>query len=197
MQYYFAGVFGVKSKQITAVAVAQKSGTVNGVSGLRPWALKNTYTYTYGLQFVLKVGGGDGSNGYYGIVAYGDQNANASNVYKDNITNGYDGVVKVGDVVETGQGNDNVKNVINALMSKSGDTSGDYTKATPGNSRVILIPKIDVSNQKVTGFSVIYLKSVDNQGNITANFLYDTSWTQSDQDAHEDWGLQNKAKLVL
>ena len=201
VQYAFARVFGFTQNTISATATATKGAAFNGVSGLRPWALSekdqtnptNDYVYTYGLQFRLKEGGGGGSNGYFGCVSFGAQKGD-SNTYKDNITDGYDGVVHLNDQINTANGNMNVKQVINALITKSGDTAGDYTKAQPGDSRVVLIPKIN-SSMKVIGFAVIYLKSVDNQGYITANFLYDTTWSEQDKAAHNDWGL-NSPKLV-
>ena len=212
VNHSFARVLRLTDTNVSARAVAEKSGITSGISGLRPWALvdkyevkggtkKNPtskwvdYKYTYGLEFELKAGGGGGSNGYYGVVAFGDQNANSSAVYQGNITNGYDGTLKIGNPVYDGAGNMNVKQVINALMVKSGDTSGDYTKATKGNSRVVLVPKIDAQSRKVIGFAAIYLKSVDNQGYITANFLYDTTWSEEDQGSHEDWGLKSNVKL--
>ncbi|MZQ76184.1 MAG: hypothetical protein GT589_08565 [Peptoclostridium sp.] len=212
VQYAFAKFLGYTNTDVDARAVAQKIDSSTGISGLRPWALKNQYEveggtkkeptsewvdyiYTYGQEFVLKVGGGGGSQGYYGVVAFGDQNANSADVYKDNITNGYDGIVKIGDFIMDGPGNMNVKNVINALMTESGDTEGDYTKAKIGNSRVVLIPKIDAQTKEVIGFAAIYLKSVDNQGYITANFLYDTTWSDEQKDSLEDWGLET-VKLI-
>jgi hypothetical protein len=52
------------------------------------------------------------------------------------------------------------------------------------------------SDFKVIGFAVIYIKSVDNQGYITANFLYDTTWSEADREAHYDWGLNSNVKLI-
>lgn len=212
VSYTFARIFGFTSTEISVRSVAQKGGISDGVSGLRPWALVNqyeeiggtkknpTYTwvdynYTYGLEFELKAGGGGGSNGFFGAVGYGTQNPNSANVYKDNITNGYDGIVNIGDTVLAGSGNMNVKQVINALLTASGDTAGDYTKATNGNSRVVIVPKIDAQTLEVIGFAVIYLKSVDNQGYITANFLYDTTWSDAEKGSLEDWGLNSNIRL--
>jgi len=195
VKYSFAGALGFKQTDVSARAVASRVGSSSGISGLRPWVLQNTYNYTYGLEFDLKQGGGGGSNGYYGIVSFGDQGGDA-NTYKGNITDGYDGTVKIGDIVNDANGNKNVKKVINDLMTQSGDYDGDYTKAQNGNSRVVLVAKIDSSSLKVIGFSAIYLKSVDNKGEITANFLYDTTWSPADQAGHNDWGLNSKVKLT-
>ncbi len=214
VEYTFARVLGFNNTTVSARAVASNTGTSSGESGLRPWAVQSKYkemggkkgdtwtgnwldyTYSYGLEFELKEGGGGGSNGYYGVAAFGDQNASSADVYKDNITNGYDGIVKIGDIIKDGPGNKNVKNVINDLMTESGDTEGDYTKATKGDSRVIIIPKVDPTNSnKVIGFAAIYLKSVDQQGYITANFLYDTTWSESQKESHDDWGLE-PVKLI-
>lgn len=193
VQNSFAGVLGFDQADVSAYAVALR-GSSEGVSGLRPWALKDNYTYTYGLEFELKEGGGGGSNGYYGVISFGTQGGDA-NTYKGNIEYGYNGTVEIGDFVNDAPGNMNVKKVINDLMDKSGDTSRDYTKAKEGNSRVVLVPKID-SSFEVIGFAVLYLVSVDNQGYITANFLYDTTWSKEEQTKHYDWGLNSRAKLI-
>ncbi|NLJ31883.1 MAG: hypothetical protein GX424_09845 [Clostridiales bacterium] len=194
VEYTFARVLGYQSTTVTVKAVASRSGVEGGISGLRPWAITDKYSYTYGEEFVLKVGGGGGSQGYYGIVSFGSQGGDA-NTYKGNILDGYDGIVKIGDIVKDASGNKNVKKDINELMDRSGDTLGDYTKATDGDSRVVIIPKIDANNV-VIGFSAIYLESVDNKGYITANFLYDTTWTEEQQGTHNDWGLNSDVKLT-
>lgn len=214
VEYTFARVLGFNNTTVSAKAVASNTGASSGISGLRPWAVQSKYkemggkkgdtwtgnwldyTYTYGLEFELKAGGGGGSNGYYGVAAFGNQNASSGDVYKKNISDGYDGIVMIGDYIEDGPGNKNVKNVINDLMTASGDTEGDYTKATKGNSRVVFVPKVDPTNLQVIGFAAIYLKSVDNQGYITANFLYDTTWSESQKGSYDDWGLESNIKLT-
>lgn len=213
MKYTFAQIFGLTSTDVTASAVAQRGGVSTGISGVRPWALEDQYevtggtkkdptsewvdyVYTYGEEFELKIGGGGGSNGYYGIVAFEGQNASSANVYKDNITNGYDGVIKIGDYVYDGPGNKNVKQTIEELMTRSDNSGGQYENATEGDSRVVIVPKIDAQTLTVIGFAAIYLESVDNQGYITAVFLYDTTWSEEDQAAYYDWGLNSKITLV-
>ncbi|MBR0575163.1 hypothetical protein KCG48_02295 [Proteiniclasticum sp. BAD-10] len=200
--YFFAQIFGFADTEVTVRTVAQKKGNLKEVVGLRPWALRNQYSieqagiktwvdyhYTYGMELVLKDGGGDGFQGLYRIVGYGDQNPNAADIYKKNIADGYSGKVQLGDLVIEGSGNMNVKGEIDALMKRTGDTSEDYTKATHGNSRVVFIPKIDAHTKEVLGFAAIYLKSVDTHGNITVNFLYDTTWSEVEKSKVENWGL--------
>lgn len=215
INYTFAKILGFNDRTISATATAVNENYTSGVSGLRPWALTDKYkemggkngktwtgnwldySYTYGLEFTLKEGGGGGSNGYYGIVSFGSQGGDA-NTYKDNITYGYNGNVKINDYVNDANGNKNVKNVIENLMTQSGDTNSDgtdYSNAKKGNSRVVTVPKIN-SDLKVIGFAVIYIKSVDNQGYITANFLYDTTWSDADKEAHYDWGLNSNVRLT-
>lgn len=89
----FAGVLNPTLKStgtdVSARAVATKKAIPGGISGLRPWAITNKckefgadgtwtgnwldYTFTYGQEFQLKAGGGDGTNGYYGRVSFGTQ----------------------------------------------------------------------------------------------------------------------------
>lgn len=194
------------STTVSASATASKE---DGVSGLRPWALtdkykemkteKNkevwtgkwiAYTYTYGLEFELKEGGGGGSKGYYGIISFEDQGTDAD-TYKGNISSGYDGTININDYVNDASGNKNVKNIIEELL-----VGGDnYLTATKNSPRVVVIPKID-STFKVIGFAVIFLKSVDNQGYITANFLYDTTWPTETKEEHDYWAIDYKVSLV-
>jgi hypothetical protein len=193
----------------TVVSASATASKEDGVSGLRPWALtdkykeikteKNkevwtgnwiSYTYTYGLEFELKQGGGGGSNGYYGIISFEEQGTDA-NTYKGNITSGYSGTININDYVNDASGNKNVKKDIEKLLVGN----DNYLTATKSSPRVVVIPKID-STFKVIGFAVIYLKSVDNQGLITANFLYDTTWPSETKEEHDDWAIDAKIKLI-
>lgn len=212
IQTMFAKVFLINHTAVRATATAYKGGITDGISGVRPWAIFGKYEvvggtnknptstwvdYTYGLEFTVKEGGGDGENGSFGIYRFGDQKS-GNNINKLNITNGYDGIVKIGDTIYDDSGNKASKKEINELMTKSGDTDTDsynYTNAPIGDSRVVIIPRID-ANYKVIGFVVIYLDSVDNKASITGHFLYDTTWSEVQKASHSDWGLNSKVKLI-
>lgn len=206
--HMFASIFDLSSSS-TAVIASATAIKEDGVSGLRPWAItdkykemvdeKNkevwtgkwlSYTYTYGLEFELKQGGGGGSNGYYGIISFDTQGIDAS-TYKENISGGYSGTIKINDYVNDASGNKNVKKDIEELLVGN----DNYLTATKNSPRVVLIPKID-STFKVIGFAVIFLKSVDNQGLITANFLYDTTWPSETKEEYDDWAIDYKVKLI-
>ena len=189
--YTFAKIIGFDQKTVSSAATALKGGT--STAGLRPWAFDDSASHKYGDSFVLKLGGGGGTGGFYEIVSYGDQGNDAS-TYQSNITYGYPGAVSLGDTVNAVNGNKNVKKAIEEVIYRSGDTLGDYTKAPAGDSRVVLVPEID-SNFIVIGYAAIYLESVDNQGYLYARFLYDTTWDEITRSEHNSWGLNNP-KLI-
>lgn len=210
--YIFAKVLGLPDPVVEASAVAQRSGG-DGVSGLRPWALDDEFDYEYGDELILKNGAGDGTTGYYGVVAFGSQNANAASVYSDNVEFGYGGIVNIGDIIKQGQGNNNnVKAEIAYMMD---DGTDDYTDLTALTKRVVLVPKIDADTLEVIGFAAMYLEIyAENSGKkysdlgmkageLRVNILYDTTWSEEYKEEIEneyEWvkelALFNSIKLV-
>ncbi|MGH7949051.1 MAG: pilus assembly protein TadG-related protein, partial [Candidatus Binataceae bacterium] len=95
--YYFAKVLGLSSGQVVARATAglQTAGAARKVV---PIGVQYNTTYTYGQQLTLNTGVAPGN---WDPLALGGTGAS---IYGDNIVNGYQGVIHVGDYVPTETG---------------------------------------------------------------------------------------------
>jgi Flp pilus assembly protein TadG len=89
--FAFAQVFGVKSKLVTVVAGAAKVSP-GGISGLMPWGITQDTVdaATPGQLVTIKAGGGGGTTGNYGGMAY---DGRGGSVYGDTILHGAIGTI--------------------------------------------------------------------------------------------------------
>jgi Flp pilus assembly protein TadG len=105
---YFAKLFGFSTITVRVQSIAA-AGQATAATSLMPWAVCQPGNQTPNpcASVTLKfsdVGGGDpcANPGNYGAVALGGTGAN---VYRNNIENGYPGIVRIGDVIPTQTGN--------------------------------------------------------------------------------------------
>jgi len=168
----FARALGRISGLVSAYAVVKKTGGVGQVNNqVVPWGIawydKNgtPYQYDNGVEYLLKVGSqtdlGDGTRamvgGNFWALALGG--TGGSN-YRDNIEWGYDGQVKIGDVVDTEPGNmvgptkqGTTDRVDRADQSPwADDTWNNYDY---GNPKIVLVPIISPLSNGRTGVTVI------------------------------------------
>ncbi|KNY26608.1 pilus assembly protein TadG-related protein [Pseudobacteroides cellulosolvens] len=160
VDYYFANIFGIRKKNIEAVAKARVEN-ISSLSGVRPIAVVQQ-TFIYGKRYSLKEGGGGGTTGNYAPIGLG---GNGANVYKSNLLNGYSGTINVGDIILTETGNiaGSTQTAINYLTSQCSDTYYNYSLNCP---RVIFLPVVNtlmVNGKKaiqVLGFATFFLEGV-------------------------------------
>lgn len=135
-------------------------------------------TFIVGTKYTLKVGGGSGSHGNYHALAVGGQGgAN----YLDKLKYGYDGELRIGDMVTTEPGNMSgpTNNGINYRISGHEDET--YTTYAPNSPRVVTVPIIAYlphgrDNVPIVGFSKFFLEEVGGHGQncyVTATYLGD------------------------
>lgn len=210
VEYTFARVLGFTSQTVSAAATAEY-GAVSSASGVAPFAVPEQ-ELVYDKQYVLKEGAGksvdDGFriHGNFGALALGGRGANN---YKNNLKYGYDGIITIGDWVETEPGNmsgptyDGVTYLLNQCTHNC--TPENYRPDCP---RVIIVPIFDPStleqgrdDVRIVGFGAFLLEGVEGRGNestVTGTFLQmapppDVSY-DIDPDA-PDYGL-HATKLV-
>lgn len=181
VKFYFSRIFGINEKNISRKATASLSAVI-GLKGCVPFSIdinefesavaNNDYYMT------LKFGGGSGTQGAYGALALAGPGAS---VYKDCIINGYNGLVSVGDVVDTSNGNmsgpteEGVQKRYNACThysSSGGCTPEHYDKNCP---RIMMIPVVDYIEKhtvQIMGFAPFLLDSYHGSGNEC--FVYGT-----------------------
>lgn len=176
--YYFAKVLGLSSGQVVARATAGVE-TAGAARNVIPIGVQYNTVYTYGQQLTLNTGVGPGN---WDPLALGGTGAS---VYGDNIVNGYQGLIHVGDMVptETGVMAGPTKSSFNTRISAgvSQFPSGTFSNHSLNDPRVVVTPMVDFagingrSEVPVQGFAVLWLSSVANNGKaITAYFIEQT-----------------------
>lgn len=202
VKYYFARVLGFDKGNVKATGVAMCAPVIGVYEGIRPFAIEKQ-TLEFGLEYTLKEGGGDGSNGNYGALAL---SGNGAKTYVNNIINGYDGRLCVGDYVETEPGNMSGPTAkgINTLISRCDHTPectyNHHQMNCPRIITVIMVETLDVNGRaevKIAGFAKFFLEEVTGQGNqsiVTGRFLK-TIMTGELGEVQDNFGLMG-VKLI-
>ena len=202
VNYYFARILGFDKANIKTKAVAICAPVIGVYEGIRPFAIEQQ-TLDFEQTYTLKEGGGGGSNGNYGALAL---NGNGASTYVNNIVNGYDGHLRVGDYVDTEPGNmsgptsQGINTLINHCDHIPECTYIRYNTNCPRIITVIMVETLDVNGRrqvKVAGFAKFFLEGVEGQGNdsiVNGKFLK-TIMTGELGDTQTDFGLKG-VKLI-
>lgn len=202
VDYYFAKILGFDSGIVNATGVAMCGPVIGVYEGVRPFAIEKQ-TLEFGVEYILKEGGGGGHNGNYGALAL---SGNGASTYVNNIIDGYDGRLRVGDYVETEPGNMSgpTQQGVNTLISRCNHTPectfSDYHSKCPRIITVIMVDNLQVngrSNVRIEGFARFFLEEVTGHGNesiVTGRFL-NTVMSGELGDIQDDFGLKG-VKLI-
>jgi len=193
----FARVVGMTHMSPAVESIAVVGRAIAAVGAL-PWAVCDSFIPTKCDTITLQFKGGGETNacsdsgplqGNFGQLTLGDSGAN---VYRDNIENGYQGVLRVGDCVDTEPGvkwgptrqgiDDRLKGLPPYVCTSS--------SAPPDNKRLAIIPRVhslDVSGKKEVCINGFYVVSLDgyknNDKTVTATFLEVYAGTEVDPSA--------------
>ncbi|MGI6227873.1 MAG: pilus assembly protein TadG-related protein, partial [Peptococcales bacterium] len=103
----FAKVLNIHKGKVGHTAVAEVAPVI-GLDGAAPLGIQK-HEFEFGKQYTLKVGAGDTdflegetSPGWFGALALGGPGASR---YEDNLTYGYQGSLKIGDIIDIQTGN--------------------------------------------------------------------------------------------
>ncbi|AVX21707.1 MULTISPECIES: TadE/TadG family type IV pilus assembly protein [Carboxydocella] len=161
VNFAFAPVLGVEKGQVSRRATARVA-PVKAMKGLAPLAVKQQ-NFVFGQEYILKNGGGAGDNGWYGAVALGGRGAST---YEDNLKYGYQGVIAIGDIIETEPGNmsgPTRRGIQYRLGTMTDNSTPD--NIDPNSPRLLYVPVIDDipkngrSTARVVGFAAFLLKN--------------------------------------
>ncbi|MCX8132051.1 MAG: Tad domain-containing protein [Clostridia bacterium] len=178
IETYFARVLGIKTMEIKSSAKA-KVENISSLKGARPLAVIQQ-TFIYGNIYTLKEGAGDGTSGNYAAIALG---GTGGSIYRDNLLNGFNSTISVGNQIQTETGNisGTTETCINQLVNGCIHTPRcTYQYYNKNCSRIIFLPivnTLDVSGRKyvkVLGFGTFFLEGVTNQGgqaDVTGRFI--------------------------
>lgn len=179
VKFGLARVLGFNSKTINVTAKGKILPIVAVNKGVRPFAIQDQ-TLKYGESYTLKAGGGGGYNGNYDAIALG---GNGAQVYYNNIVNGYNGRLMVGDSIETEPGNMSgpTESGVDKLIAQDTHTPKcTYDNFVPNCPRVITILIVDNfvvngrATVKIKGFASFFLEGVAGSGNesiVTGRFI--------------------------
>lgn len=174
---FFAKIFDKNTQKVTADATA-RINTVAGVSGAVPLGLEKK-EIIFGQTYTLKEGGGSGTTGNYGGLRLLGSGAN---VFADYLANGYPGVIKVGDEINTEPGVMKEKAFKSLEIRIAGDPSATFETVQKGSPRLVVVPIVNTMNVSgasetvtVVGFAVFFLESYEDTGSekgaITGKFM--------------------------
>ena len=179
VNFYFAPIMGIKSSSVRATATAS-ANTIIALSNVVPFAVVQQQ-FKYGQQYILKYAAGGGQGGNYGPVALG---GNVASTYRDNIMYGYQGQIRIDDVLTTKPGNMAGPTDQGVSYRKSLCTNGcSYQTQIEANCpRVVIAPVIDSlegngrTTVTVVGFAAFFLEDTQvstskGQKDIVGRFL--------------------------
>lgn len=157
----FSGLFGFDNTPVEVKATAELAA-MGSASGVAPIGIDDSIPLEFGGTYTLKVDETEASHGNFGILALGGPGAST---YEQNLKNGYQSRIEIGDILETQTGNI-------AGKTKSGVQERIDHCPYPVNemfhrdcTRILLVPVYTPyevkSNQikqvKVTGFAYFYI----------------------------------------
>lgn len=198
---YLARIFGKDNYDINVEAEAQFDN-IYTLKGVKPLAIVQS-DFVYGMEYTLKEGGGDGTNGNYGAIALG---GTGSSTYTENLINGYGYDISVDDMIETETGNMSgptlfsIHTLINRCNHSPRCTFDNYNVNCP---RIIYIPVVNTLNVngrsyvQVLGFATFFIEDViDNEGKTEINGRFITYKMQGETSSQiNDYGTYG-IKLV-
>lgn len=174
VNHFFAPIFGVNNSNVKAKTKAIIAPVKSVKDGIRPFAVE-LYNFTYGDRVTLKEDAGDGYHGNYGAVALG---ASGAFTFRQNALYGYNGVIKVGDIIPTEPGDkasvaNDIKNYINSDPSNFENFERD-------SLRIWTVPLVDSlmvdgrAGTLVVGFGEFFVEDVTHKSGkieITGRFI--------------------------
>ena len=154
---FFASIVGIDDVDVSVKAKVEV-GVMGRASGAAPLGIDDSIPLIYGNEYTLKVDETAVDTGNFGALALAGPGAKT---YEQNLKYGFDGELKIGDILDTQTGNiaGPTKSAVDYLISTCNDITA---RDCP---RILLIPvyvpyKVE-SNQmkqiKITGFAYFYI----------------------------------------
>lgn len=199
VNFLFAPVLGVNSGKVGHTAVAEVAPII-GLDGAAPLGIQQ-HEFVFGEQYTLKVGAGDTSildgeisPGWFGALALGGPGASR---YEENLTYGYSGSLKVGDIIDIQTGNISgpTKRAIDYRISEDKHipfcTVDNFKRDCSRLIKVPVVEPVAKKEVKIVGFAMFLVDDVTGQGNesyVKGKFVKNIVSGEIDPGA-QDFGL--------
>ncbi|HEX6988796.1 MAG TPA: pilus assembly protein TadG-related protein [Bacillota bacterium] len=166
-----ARVLGIERSGVAAAAAA-RVGKAGAAYGAVPLGVFDQ-DFALGQEYDLKVGSGSSNCGNYQALALGGQGANN---YEENLREGYQGWLEVGDEVDTEPGN--MSNPTRRGLEWRIDadpyaTWDNHAVTSPRRLLVPIISGLDCGRDEVTivGFAVFFLEDIRGNVSVVGRFI--------------------------
>lgn len=194
-----AGVIGVDNIDVKKDATVS-AVPVGAVMGAVPIGITED-AYDYAVEtgntdhMVLKVGGGDGVNGFYGFIVLDDSNGNAM-ILEKWLKYGYPGVNYVGEILSVATGDktsaarDGVEyrlSLCNHYVGYGGCKKEHFVETCPRIVFVLIYRFVDYRTVEVVGFAPFLLEPSEHDDEIQGSFV-DINISYTDCIADKDFG---------
>ena len=166
-----ARVLGFPQREVAAAAAARVA-KVGGVSGAVPLGVLEQ-NFGIGEEYDLKVGSGQSQCGNFQALALGGKGAST---YRQNLRDGYDDWLYVGDTVPTEPGNVSNPTRQGLQWRLDADPNSTWDNHSPSSPRRLLVPIIsglDCGRDDVTivGFGVFFLEGLRGNVSVVGRFI--------------------------
>ncbi len=177
VEMIFAKCLGINAKTVSASATADVEG-ITSFTGIVPVTISDREMsgVSFGQEITLKYTNHELGPGNFGALALG---GNGANTYRDNLSNGYNGKLRVGDQVDTEPGNmaGPTQQGVEARLAKCHDRC-TFTNYLHGCPRIAVIPihQYDPNihgryTVTIVGFAAFFLDDADSKGEISGYFI--------------------------
>lgn len=190
---YFARIWGIIEEQISVSARAMIVPPT-GLFGAVPLSIQEQ-DFVYGQKYVLKSGGGSGTSEWYldddknnSVQKFGEVSGTSgwygaleltgtgANTYEVDLANGYQGILRVGQLLDVKHGNmsgptaDGINTRLSRDTSVPKNTIDNYDRNAP---QIVYIPIVkiisesgnSISKVQIVGFAAFFLEGVAGNGN--------------------------------
>ena len=170
----FGKIFGSAMSTVHARARANV-GVIVGYTGIVPFGLQQK-PLTYGVDYILKAGGGEGNTGNFGALSL---SGNGANAYRTDIEYGYQAPLRIGDMVATKPGNNSGPTTQGVNYRMQQDPAATFETVRADSPRIIVIPIVigdpqGRDNVEIAGFAAFFLEGVGGSGvdnYVTGKFM--------------------------
>jgi len=197
--FFFAQIFNMQSANVTAKATASLS-TVSGSSGIVPFGIVQQQ-FVYGQTYTLKNGAGSGYSGNYAALALG---GSGSPIYQNNIKQGYNSMLYIGDWVSTEPGNMSGPTSEGVGYRVGLDPTATFATVAENSARIVIVPIIGSltvtgrSDVQIVGFAAFFLEGTGGSGSnnyVTGEFMQLVTPSTTTSVAATNYGLYS-SRLV-